>query len=81
MVLKKVPPILEIGGLKYYTYCPVCGCVANYKITYNYVSVQSLEKHRFYGWTCLDCGSEHCFNRFNIKIKDCLGVSNVTIQC
>jgi len=80
MVLDKFPPILEFGEYKYYSYCPACGCVANYKISYNYTCVHASEKYRVYGWVCLECDSEHCFNKYNIMIKDYMGVSDVTLQ-
>jgi len=66
----KIPPILNVDGYNYYSYCPICGCVANYKINYNYVCATDLESYRVYGWVCLDCGSEHCFNKYNHSVKD-----------
>lgn len=74
MFLKKLPPIFIVGGYKYYTYCPVCGCVANYMIGYNKSFVFCSDKYRIYSFICLDCGAEHCFNEYGSVIKDCLGV-------
>ena len=80
MFLKKIPPILVIGEYKYYSYCPVCGCVANYRISYNYICSNGSDRYRVFCWVCLDCGAEHCFGKYKNIIKDCVGVSYVAVQ-
>lgn len=74
LLLDKFPPVLKTGKYKYFSYCPVCGCVANYSILYTYSCFASLKFCFVYGYRCLDCYSEIKFDAYSVKVLEYGGV-------